>query len=53
MLLTSSGDIRIVVSYQIDYTFGTLPLPFRELTVTQEAVTKAWLGGEGKRYEPK
>jgi hypothetical protein len=50
MLLTSGGDVRIVVSYKIDYTFGTLPLPFSELTVTQEAVTKAWLGGLGERY---
>lgn len=53
MLLTSAGDIRIIVSYQIDYTFGTLPLPFRDLTVTQEVVTKAWLGGSGKRYTPR
>lgn len=51
MLITSGGDVRIVVSYQIDYTFGTLPLPFTELTVTQEAVTKAWLGGVGDRYK--
>lgn len=53
VLLTSKGDVRIVVSYRIDYTFGTLPLPFGELTVTQEAATKAWLGGVGKRYGSK
>ncbi|MCI9331534.1 MAG: hypothetical protein HFG05_05090 [Oscillibacter sp.] len=53
MLLTSEGDIRIVVSYEIDYTFGTLPLPFGELTVTQEVVTKAWLGGAGEGYPRK
>lgn len=50
MLLTRGGDVRIVVSYKIDYTFGALPLPFGELTVTQEAVTKAWLGGSGEGY---
>lgn len=51
-LLTSKGDVRIVVSYQIDYAFGILPLPFRThtLAVTQEVVTKAWLGGLGKGY---
>ncbi len=59
VLLTSSGDIRIVVSYKIDYTFGVLPLPFRGnngsktcLNVTQEVVTKAWLGGNGEGYKP-
>lgn len=52
MLLTSAGDIRIIVSYKIDYTFGTLPLPFSDLTVTQEVVTKAWLSGSGERYTP-
>lgn len=52
-LLTSTGDIRIVVSYKIDYTFGKLPLPFGELEVTQQAVTKSWLGGRGEGYKPK
>lgn len=53
--LTSSGDVRIVVSYKIDYAFGALPLPFKNkyLEVTQEVVTKAWLGGSGERYQPK
>lgn len=49
-LLTSEGDIRIVVSYKIDYSFGALPLPFKDLKVTQEVVTKAWLGGQGEGY---
>jgi len=53
MLLTSAGDIRIVVSYQIDYAFGALPLPFKDLEVTQEVVTKAWLGGSGEGYRPR
>ncbi len=45
-LLTKDGDVRIVVTYKIDYTFGALPLPFTELTVKQEVITKAWLGGK-------
>jgi len=49
-LLTGAGDVRLVVSYKIDYTFGALPLPFGELEVTQEAVTKAWLDGLGEGY---
>lgn len=52
-LLTSEGDIRIVVSYKIDYSFGALPLPFKDLEVTQEVVTKAWLGGSGDGYPKK
>lgn len=49
-LLTSGGDICIVVSYKINYSFGALPLPFKDLEVTQEVVTKAWLGGQGEGY---
>ena len=49
-LLTGSGDVQIVVTYKIDYTFGALPLPFKDLEVTQEVVTKAWLGGLGEGY---
>lgn len=48
--MTKDGDIRIRVSYYIDYTFGALPLPFTKLHVTQEVTTKAWLGGEGDGY---
>ena len=48
--LTSSGDIKLVARYQIDYTFGALPLPFFKLEVTQEVMTKAWLGGDGEGY---
>lgn len=44
-LLTADGDVRIIVTYKIDYTFGVLPLPFTELTIKQEVITKAWLGG--------
>lgn len=52
-LLTSGGDIRIVVTYKIEYAFGALPLPFKDLEVTQEVVTKAWLGGSGDGYQPR
>lgn len=48
--LTSEGSVRIIVSYKIDYTFGTLPLPFSDLAVTQQAETLAWLQGEGEGY---
>lgn len=40
------GDITIVVRYDVDYTFGALPLPFEpKLSIQQEVKTKAWLGG--------
>ena len=47
-LLTSDRDVKIVVQYDIDYSFGALMLPFGEpkLHVTQEVRTKAWLGGK-------
>lgn len=48
--LTSEGDIKLVVQYEIDYTFGALPLPFSRLRVTQEVMTKAWLNGAGEGY---
>ena len=50
-LLDSKGNVKLVVEYDIDYTFGALPVPFAKLHVTQEAITKAWLGGFGKGYE--
>ena len=45
VFIDSAGDITIVASYEIDYTFGTLPLPFATIQVEQTAKTKAWLGG--------
>lgn len=53
-LLTSDRDVKIVVQYDIDYSFGALMLPFGEpkLHVTQEVRTKAWLGGKGEGYTP-
>jgi hypothetical protein len=50
-LLDSDGNVRLTVQYEIEYTFGGLPLPFTPtLRITQTAVTKAWLGGSGKGY---
>lgn len=51
-LLTSSGNVKIVVQYEIEYGFGALPLPFNTLKVTQEVMTKAWLDGRGEGYKP-
>ena len=50
--LDSGENIKLVVQYKIDYTFGALPLPgFSELEVTQEVMTKAWLNGYGDGYQ--
>ena len=51
-LIDSEGNVKLVVEYEIEYTFGALPLPFRPtLRVSQTAVTKAWLNGSGKGYK--
>lgn len=49
--LDGGENIKLVVQYKIDYTFGALPLPFGELEVTQEVMTKAWLNGYGDGYQ--
>ena len=49
--LDSGENIKLVVQYKVDYTFGALPLPFGELEVTQEVMTKAWLNGYGDGYQ--
>lgn len=49
--LDSGENIKLVVQYKIDYTFGALQLPFEELEVTQEVMTKAWLNGYGDGYQ--
>jgi len=51
--LTKRGTVKIVVSYNIDYTFGALPLDFAKLHVTQAVETRAWLGGLGEGYNKK
>lgn len=47
VLLTSDGNVKICVSYNISLRFFDAVIPFAEpkLHITQEAVTKAWLGG--------
>lgn len=49
-LLDANGDVWLTVNYEIDYTFGALPLPFGTLKISQTVKTKAWLGGSGKGY---
>lgn len=51
-LLNADGNVKIVVQYDVEYSFGALIMPFQEpkLHITQEVMTKAWLGGEGKGY---
>jgi hypothetical protein len=47
----SDGNVKLTLQYEIDYTFGALPLPFGPtLSVTQTAITKAWLNGSGEGY---
>lgn len=52
-LLDSNGYLWLRVTYNIDYTFGALPLPWTEptLEITQTVVTKAWLDGFGEGYQ--
>ena len=52
-LLTANGDVKIVAQYDIQYGFRVLLNPGVEpkLHITQEVVTKAWLGGEGEGYQ--
>lgn len=47
----SNGDIKIVASYEIEYKFGALPMPFdTNLKVTQVVKTKLLLSGYGETY---
>jgi hypothetical protein len=51
VLADGKGDVKLVVQYEVDYSFGALPLPFKpKLSITQAVKTKAWLGGKGERY---
>lgn len=50
--LSSEGDVKLVVEYNMNYVFGVLPLPFRNgLNFHQEVATKMWLGGSGDGYK--
>lgn len=51
VFLTSDGYVKVTVQYDINYTFGALPLPFSKFHVVQEVKTKAWLGGLGEGYK--
>jgi hypothetical protein len=42
--MNKNGDIIVTVTYDIDYTFGFLPLDFTKLSFTQSAKTRAWIG---------
>lgn len=45
-LIDKRGNLTIAVQYDVEYTFGGLPLPFEpKLTITQGVKTKLWLGG--------
>ena len=51
VIIDKNGNVKLTVDYEIEYTFGTLRLPFGPtLKITQTAVTKAWLGGSGEGY---
>ena len=51
VLIDRDGNVKLTVEYEILYTFGSLPLPFKPtLHITQTVITKAWLNGSGKGY---
>ena len=53
VLIDANGDVKLTVDYEIEYTFGALPLPFTPtLKITQTVKTKAWLNGSGEGYRP-
>jgi len=50
-LIDHNGNVKLVATYEIRYTFGGLPLPFNPtLKLNQTVVTKAWLNGSGEGY---
>lgn len=50
--IDSDGVLQITVQYDVNYSFGALPLPFDpKLTITQGVKTKLWLGGSGDGYK--
>jgi len=51
VLIDADGNVKLTVAYEVEYTFGALPLPFRPtLRITQTAITSAWLNGSGRGY---
>jgi hypothetical protein len=54
-LIDRYGNISIIARYDVAYTFWGLRMPFADptkLSITQNAQTKAWIGGKGERYTP-
>jgi len=53
VLLDGSGNVKITVQYEIEYSFFGLRLPWGDsmpkLKITQSALTKMWLGGKDYR----
>lgn len=51
-IMTSKGEVRIIVRYDVDYFFGILePIGLPRLHITQEVITRCWLGGKGEGYK--
>jgi hypothetical protein len=51
VIIDQKGDIKIFIQYEVDYTFGILPLPFTKVVINQSVSTKAWLSGYGDGYK--
>lgn len=52
-LLDADGNVVLCATYEINFSFGALPLPFDgSLKFEQTVATRAWLGGAGKGYTP-
>lgn len=54
LLIDKDENLCLVVQYDIDYTFGALPLPDTfggKLHITQMVTTKVWLNGYGEGYQ--
>ena len=51
VMIDRNGNVKLVVEYEMMYTFASLRLPFKpSLRITQTVVTKAWLNGSGPGY---
>lgn len=49
-LIGLDGELRLTVSYDMDYTFFGLPLPIKRLDLFHTVMTEPWLGGSGEGY---
>jgi len=50
VIIDRDNNIRIFVQYDIDLFWGVFPTQLTRLTVSQSAVTRAWLSGYGGGY---